>query len=390
MSTETPSYNAISRPEATGGDLGRQRSQSESPDNLVDGTDHPDGGYEAWVTLFGCFCSFFAALSMMNSIGVYQSWISVHELSTEPVGNVGWISGFYNFMSFFAGIPLGPYFDARGPRFLSLCGALLLLVTYLLLGVCRRYEHFFLCFGVLGSISTCLLFTSAIGTIQHWFFHRRGFATGIAISGGSVGGIVSSQVLGGLLPKVGLAWTTRAIALIMLPFLTGSVLLMKSRPSILATSGSKKRIIPDATILMHRRTAVLALGALFVELGLFIPMTYIASYAQAQGMSLHTAYLMVTLMNVGSLLGRWLPGWLGDKLGRFNTQVAALSLCLVSILGIWKSAGDKLAVLTVFVLLFGLGSGSGISLVPVCIAQLCKTEDYGKYFTAIYSVGSFG
>ena len=41
-------------------------------------------------------------------------------------------------------------------------------------------------------------------------------------------------------------------------------------------------------------------------------------------------------------------------------------------------------------ILFGIGSASGISLVPVCIAQLCETRDYGKTFTAVYSIASMG
>ncbi|KAH7131123.1 MFS transporter, MCP family, solute carrier family 16, member 10 [Dactylonectria macrodidyma] len=350
--------------------------------------EYPDGGKRAWLTLFGCFCSFFAALSMMNSAGVYQNWISQHQLKDETAGDIGWIFGFYNFFSFFAGLPLGPVFDAKGPRALSCCGAVLLLATYIILGFCQQYWHFFLCFGILGSLGTCLLFTSAIGTIQHWFLRRRGLATGVAISGGSVGGIVSPLILGALLPKIGFAWSMRVMALLMVPFVALGVSLMRSRLHPQKTSSAS--FLPDPRILTTPRMIILAIGAFFVELGLFIPMTYITSYALSYGMSTGTAYRMVMLLNVGSLIGRWLPGWLGDKWGRFNAQIAALSLCLVSVLGIWLPLGHRIAGLTAFVVLFGLGSGSGISLVPVCIGQLCKTEDYGKTFTAIYSVASFG
>ena len=350
--------------------------------------EYPDGGTRAWLCLFGCFCSFFAALSMMNSVGVYQNWISQEQLKDSSSGSIGWIFGFYNFFSFFAGLPLGPIFDAKGPRVLSLCGAILLIATYLALGNCTEYWHFFLCFGVLGSLATCLLFTSAIGTGQHWFLERRGLATGMAISGGSVGGILSPLILGALLPKIGFAWTMRVMALVMVPFVAVGVILMRGR--LLPCNRSSMSFIPDLRILMSARMAILAVGALFVELGLFIPLTYITSYATSHGISTQAAYRMVTLLNVGSLLGRWLPGWLGDKMGRFNAQIVALALCLVSILGIWLPAGQTVAGLTGFVILFGLGSGSGISLVPVCIGQLCKTEDYGKTFTAVYSIGSFG
>lgn len=353
--------------------------------------DYPDGGVKAWTVLFGCFCSFFAGLSMMNSVGVYQNWIVENQLKDTSISQVGWIFGFSNFFSFFIGLPLGPVFDMKGPRILSACGSLLLLATYLLLGQCSKYWHFFLCFGLVGGLSTGLLFTSAIGSVQHWFFKRRGLATGLAICGGSVGGITSPLILGRLLPEIGFAWTMRAMALFMVPFLICATTLMEGR--VTKSKGEDLwtvAILPDLRILLDRCKALLTLGAFCIELGLFILMTYLVSYAISQSFSTTAAYRITTIMNVGSLLGRLLPGWIGDKLGRFNAQICALILCLGSIFGIWKPAGNTVPGLAAFAFLFGLGSGSGISLVPVCIGQLCKTEEYGRTFTAIYGIGSFG
>lgn len=392
----TSSYNTVNPPAAaTVAEVDDRtngcttRSKDTSPQLPEDGeTTYPEGGRRAWLTLLGCFCGFFAALSLTNSIGVYQSWISDNQLKGTSPGKIGWIFGFYNFFSFFVGLPLGPMFDAKGPKALAFCGALMLVTTYLLLGQCREYWHFFLCFGLAGSLSTGLLFTAAIGTVQHWFFRRRGLATGLAICGGSVGGITSPLALGALLPRVGFTWTMRTMALVMVPFLIIAFVLMKSR--LHSTKGTRASILPDLRVILRRDLSVLAVGVIFIELGLFIPMTFVASYAIAQGFSTQAAYRIVTLMNVGSFLGRLLPGWIGDRLGRFNAQIVALLLCLVSILAVWRPAGHTLPGLTAFTFLFGLGSGSGISLVPVCIGQLCKTEEYGRTFTVIYSVGSFG
>lgn len=365
-----------------------EEEPAETPNTPETPDEYPDGGKAAWICVFGSFCSLFAALSMMNSVGVYRDYLSENQLKSSSPGRIGWIFGFYNFFSFFAGLPLGPVFDTYGPRHLSLCGGLLLVTTYIALANCSEYWHFFLTFGGLGSLATCLLFTPAVGSVQHWFLRRRGLATGMAISGGSVGGIVSPIIISALVPRIGFAWTMRAMALMMVPFVVVGTLLMRRR--LISRGPSRLAFIPDLRILLKPRLSIMALGALFIELGLFIPLTYVASYAVSRGMSSHVAYRMITLLNVGSLLGRWLPGWLGDKIGRFNAQIIALALCLVSVLGIWLPAGPTVTGLTAFVLLFGLGSGSGISLVPVCIGQLCATEDYGKTFTAIYSIGSFG
>jgi MFS family permease len=54
-----------------------------------------------------------------------------------------------------------------------------------------------------------------------------------------------------------------------------------------------------------------------------------------------------------------------------------------------NSSSGPLALLYIFVLLFGFGSGSVISLAPVCFGQLCKASEYGQYYGTGYSLVSF-
>ncbi|KAK3063005.1 hypothetical protein LTS18_002951 [Coniosporium uncinatum] len=44
----------------------------------------------------------------------------------------------------------------------------------------------------------------------------------------------------------------------------------------------------------------------------------------------------------------------------------------------------------VYALLFGFASGSNISLTPVCVGQLCATQEYGRYYATCYTVVAFG
>lgn len=54
----------------------------------------------------------------------------------------------------------------------------------------------------------------------------------------------------------------------------------------------------------------------------------------------------------------------------------------IVILTVWLTASNTGSIIA-FSALFGLLSGTANSLTPVCISQLCKTEDYGsKYGTA--------
>lgn len=359
------------------------------PTTSVDpqGKTYPDGGRRAWWTLFGCFSTFFAALALMNSLGTYQAWLSSHQLSHESPDRVGWIFGVYNFIAFFAGVQFGPWFDAYGPRTLSLVGGVGLLTSYCLMGLCQELWQFFLCIGVLGGLATSLLFTSAICTVQHWFYARRGLATGVAVSGGSLGGIVFPLILEALFPRIGFAWATRAKALMLLPFVVAGCFLMRARFS---TQTKTRFVRPDLKVLLKWRIALMTGGIFFMEWGLFVPLGYISLYALKEGIESRLAYNMLTFLNIGSLLGRWIPGYLGDKIGRFNTQILAISLCIISILAMWLVSGGNIGLLIATSVLFGFGSGSNISLTPVCLAQLCEVERFGTFYAATYTVSSFG
>jgi MFS family permease len=57
---------------------------------------------------------------------------------------------------------------------------------------------------------------------------------------------------------------------------------------------------------------------------------------------------------------------------------------------VWLPFGDTAPGLIAFALLFGLGSGSNISLTPVCTGQVCPVEQYGRYYSTCFSIVSLG
>jgi MFS family permease len=53
-------------------------------------------------------------------------------------------------------------------------------------------------------------------------------------------------------------------------------------------------------------------------------------------------------------------------------------------------AAGNIAAVIIFSVVFGFASGSNISLVPVCVGELCPVENYGRYYTTVYTIVSFG
>jgi MFS family permease len=93
----------------------------------------------------------------------------------------------------------------------------------------------------------------------------------------------------------------------------------------------------------------------------------------------------------GSAFGRFSAGWLSDSFGRFNTIVITTAFAVTVVYGTWLPIPftHSLPLMYFFSAIFGFGSGSIISLAPVCFGQLCKANDYGRYYGTAYSVVSF-
>lgn len=231
-----------------------------------------------------------------------------------------------------------------------------------------------------------LVFTPGFTVPGHYFLKRRGLATGIAATGGSVGGVIFPLVLENLTPKIGFPWAARIIGFIMLFLFAISNLLVRSRLPPLAGSSSR----PDLRIFRQPAFVCITFGAFFMEIGLFVPINYMTSYALHVGIDRALAFQLIAIFNASSFFGRWMAGFVADVMGRFNTLTIFTTICLVATAGLWLPAEGSSAMMITFAIIFGFASGSNISLTPVCVGQLCRTEEYGRYYATAYTVVSFG
>ncbi|MCJ1430015.1 hypothetical protein MMC29_007930 [Sticta canariensis] len=377
------------RGESTEDQVGADQDLTSSPaGNTLDSDDevYPEGGLRAWLVVLGSFSAMVASFGLMNTIGTFQAYISTHQLHDLDQGTIAWIFSLFVFLSFFSGVQIGPIFDAKGPRILVLAGSVSLVVSMMLLGSCHEYWHFIVVFGLLGGLGTALIFVPAVAAIGHFFRIGRGNATGVATTGGSIGGIIFPLMLESLFPKIGFAWSTRVMGFVFLFLLTiGNIFIRSRLPP--KPGGS---VLPDFRIFRKVPFSLTTAGVLFVEWGLFVPLSFMSSCALAHGFSTTFSYQILAIINAGSFFGRWLPGYVADYIGRFNTMILTVLLCLIATFALWLPAANSTALMVVYSVLFGLGSGSNISLAPVCVSQMCTTEEYGRYYATCYTIVSFG
>jgi len=234
-------------------------------------------------------------------------------------------------------------------------------------------------------MSASCLFTPSVCAVGHWFHKRRAFATGIAYTSGGLGGIAFPFIIFYLAPLIGYPWTMRVIGFVSAAMFLAACLLLKTR----LPPDPKIGLAIDLKALRDPSFAATTLAVFLVEFAVFVPLTYISSYAIHVGIPPQNAYRLVAFLNIGSVPGRVLPGYFADRFGRFNVMIITTCFSSISLFGLWLVCGTNEAAITAFAILFGFWSGASISLTPVCVAQVCRIEDYGKRNGTAYSLSSF-
>ena len=132
------------------------------------------------------------------------------------------------------------------------------------------------------------------------------------------------------------------------------------------------------------------LAIFLIEFAVFIPLTYISSYAIHAGIAPQKAYRMIAFLNAASVLGRAVPRYFADRFGRFNIIACTSLVCSLFIFTLWLLSDDSEVSITAFAVMFGFWSGTAIGLGPVCVAQVCRTQDLGKRNGTTFAIASFG
>ncbi|KAJ5625916.1 hypothetical protein N7510_002225 [Penicillium lagena] len=315
----------------------------------------PDGGWRAWSVVLGSWCAMVPSFGLMNTIGVFESWLADHQLRDYSKASIGWIFSLYMFFLYFGSVQV-------------------------------EYYQFMLGFSVLGGISSSMVFTPSVACIAHWFLARRALATGIAATAGGIGGIIFPVLISNLADSLGFPWSIRIIGFISAAFCFLSVALLRTRLPL----DSVQKGTVDIRALKELRFSLLTAAIVLIDFALLIPLTYLPSYAQSRGVEDSLAYNLSSILNAASIVGRIVPGYFADRFGRFNVMIITTFICSMFTFALWLPSQSNQAVILAFAVLFGFWSGTAISLSPVCVAQISKPQDFGKRYGTTYFLVSIG
>ncbi|KAI1495755.1 riboflavin transporter MCH5 [Biscogniauxia marginata] len=346
----------------------------------------------AWLSVVGAFLFLFPSYGFIQSIGNIQSYLELNQLSAYTSRDVGWIVGVFTSLALLFGIQIGPLFDVYGPKILGPVGCAIYIPVFFVLAECTKYWHFMLVLGVWGGIGAAILSTVGVAIVGKLFIRRRGLAMGVALSGSTIGAIVMSLLLRDLFPKLGWTRSIRILAFIISAVTIGGMFCLQQplpRRESLPGRHHRPMAVLDFRALKSGTFIFVTIGLSALEFAIFGVYSLLPAYASKAGLGTDVGFMLLAIVNATGTAGRCLPGLAGDFFGHFNVLLCMILCTAVLTAAILVPFGTSLAVLYTFSALWGFGSGSFISLAPVCMGKTCDTEEYGRYFGTMYFFVSF-
>jgi len=347
-----------------------------------------DGGIQPWITIFGAWLVLFATFGYLYSFGVYQDYYTRIFLSNHSPSKIGWIGSFQLMMPFAFGIVSGKLFDAGYFRVVETLGSALFVVSLFLLSLAKPQQYFqvFLSQGVGMGIGLGLTFVPTVSLTVHHFRRRRVLATGIVMSGSSLGAVVFPLMINNLIETIGFPKTVRASAFIVLGMLVIGNSIMRTSYKKIPTDREQLDIKSFFIDLPYITTVSAGLVATF---GFYFPLIYLQLYAVQHGINTTLAFYSIAILNASSTIGRISGNFLAEIYGPINVLVACTLITGASIFSVFGVHGSgSLIAVSIF---HGLFAGAWLSVSIASLATLARhPNEVGARTGLALALSSFG
>ncbi len=236
--------------------------------------------------------------------------------------------------------------DKKGPYVVSMAGAVLFGIGFLLTSRAETLEQMYLAFGLVTGAGAGFGYVTPIGVAAKWFPDRRGFVVGISVGAFGAGSAVLGPIMPGLI--VDLGWRTVMLWLgvcYLIATVVGAQFLKNPPPGWqpagwtppatgnLTRGGDYAPLEMLGTTQFWRLLLAYALGT---SAGLMV-ISQLVPYSQIAlpGVGATLVGTSVTIGAIGNAAGRIFSGWLSDSMGRVKTLslMVLLSAVVLPLLG---------------------------------------------------------
>ncbi|OAA34182.1 Major facilitator superfamily domain, general substrate transporter [Metarhizium rileyi] len=325
----------------------------------------PDGGLRAWCQVLAGHLVVFNTWGYMISFGIFQPYYA-DMLSMEPSA-VAWIGSVQMCLVFLVGTFAGRAFDAGYYKPALVVGSLLQLVGIAMTSLAREYWQVFLAQGICQGLGCGIIFAPTVANVSTYFSTKKSVAISFSACGGAIGGMVFPLMAQRLLPKVGFAWTIRAMGLVVLFSSVVVYLLVKPR-----LPPRKSGPIVEMAAFKESTYLLFAISMFFTLWAAYFAYYYARAYAlDVVGGSQSTSFTMLLVINAVGIPGRLIPAFIADRyLGAVNTLIPTIFCAAVCMFG-WVGVRDITADY-VWLCIYGFFGAAIQGMFPSTLAGLTK------------------
>ncbi len=332
----------------------------------------------------------------------------------EPIANeFGWSYAQISLAASLRGLEIGllaPLMgllvDRWGPRRLIFGGAILIGVGLLLLSRTTSLGMFYGAFALIAiGISTCSS-TVLMTAVANWFHRKVATASGIAISGYAVGGLVVPLIT--VLIDM-FDWRTALVILglgmwvIVLPLsfivrhkpeqhgyqldgeMMSAAVIDEGVPSPQITEVDRIKQALTSRPFWH-----IALPLMFQALGISAVLTHVMPYLSSVGMARSTSSLIASAAPIASIGGRLGFGWFGDRFDKRRVTATGFILTALGLLLFGNAATGGMWLLVPFLLLFGTGWGGNTTMRSALLREYFGRKRFGAVYGFVIGITMIG
>jgi MFS transporter, OFA family, oxalate/formate antiporter len=314
-------------------------------------------------------------------------------------GSVSLVFSLAGFLYFGLGIVSGPLADRWGSRRLAVIGMLLTGGGLAIASTAHSLAEVYAAYGLGVGLGVGCSYVPVVGAVQRWFLRRRGFASGLAVSGIGVGTLVMPPLAALLIDALG--WRTAYLVLGALAAVVGAgmALMIENDPrdrglgpdGDALQSGAQSMRPAGASMreaIRSRRFAVLYAACLICSFGVFVPFVHLVPYAMDHGVPQSSAVLLLGVIGVGSTAGRFFLGGLADRMGR---QLALLTMFvgMALALSVW-ALSTYFWSLAAFAFGYGVFYGGWVAVLPAVVMDHFGGRNVSAIIGVLYTSVAFG
>lgn len=337
----------------------------------------------AWVVVAAAFTLMFIGFAAAYSFAAFFGALEAEFGASR--GDIALVFSVAAFVWFLSGAPAGVLADRYGVRRVAIVGVACIALALAIAAFAGSLNVLYATYSIGLGLGVGLVYVPSIGAVQPWFSANRALASGIAVAGIGAGNVAGPLLAAWWIGIFGWRGAFLGLALFALALGGAAALAIRNKPraSAAAADGIALRAALRTTPFW------LIFASLFLScIGLFVPMVHLGPYAVDAGYTAAQGVALVSLIGLGSLLGRFTIGGPADRLGRIpalSAMYAGLGVMFV----LWWAA-SAYWVLALFAVVFGICYGAYVALLPTIVMDLYGARSVSGIIGCLYTGCGFG